>query len=171
MNTAVLTFIGLSICATRVLSQDVAPDSLPSAKSACVIPVAPSDSSNEIVYLRLASVGDPWNTPGKPLTKERRAQLALLLQEIRGFIEIPRPLSLGIDELTRFVDAPSDRVEGRAVPDIESSITFNLHSHGQISGTIVQLPAPLPQLDRFHCSAGKSRHRWYSEWTLRRARC
>lgn len=97
--------------------------------------------------LRLASVGDLWNLPGKPLTKERRAQLALLLQEIRGFIEIPRPLSVVIDELPRFVDAPSDRVAGRAVPDIESSITFNLHSHGQISGTIVELPALLPQLD------------------------
>lgn len=144
---AALTFIGLSALSTLAFAQDSAADSVSSPKLTCVIPVAPADSSNEIVYLRLAPVDDLRSAPRSPLTKERRTQHALLLQEIRGFVEIPRPLSLPIGIATGFIDSPSDRGGGRVVPDLESTVAFTLHSHGGVSEIAVEVPARLPQLD------------------------
>ena len=62
---------------------------------------------NEIVYLRLASLGNLQRASRNRLANERRSELALLLQEIRSFVELPRPLSLPVGESTRFTDASS----------------------------------------------------------------
>ncbi|MBC7788734.1 MAG: energy transducer TonB [Anaerolineae bacterium] len=147
MNITALTFIGLSILSTRTLAQDSATVAPSSAKPGCVIPVAPTDSINQVLYLRLASVEDFVSSPGKPQAKERRTQLALMLQEIRGFVEIPRPLVLPIGPSTGFAYVGSEKSDGPVVPDLESTVQFTLHSHGGVSGLSVQPPARVPQLD------------------------
>lgn len=141
-QSAICALLALIIAGAPLVAQGRTSDG-----ATCVIPIAPADSSDEILYLQLSQVETRPVMSKKPRAAAQRGQLDLLLQELRPFVIFSRPLHLPIGVATAYVDSPSDSVDNRGVPAPRSSVTFTLFADGRIAGIKVEPPARVPSLD------------------------